>query len=110
MCGIIAVVEKKGRILDKELFIASLNEIKHRGPDNQSFFHTDNICLGHTRLSILDLTEESNQPVSSDHGVLVFNGEIYNYRELALQYGLSELAYRSDTLFLLEYLSSRKKL
>jgi len=108
MCGIIAVVEKKGRILDKELFIASLNEIKHRGPDNQSFFHTDNICLGHTRLSILDLTEESNQPVSSDHGVLVFNGEIYNYRELALQYGLSELAYRSDTLFLLEYLSSRK--
>lgn len=105
MCGIIAVIEKQERPVNQKLFQEALKEIKHRGPDSQGFVCSGNIGLGHTRLSIVDLTDNSNQPIHSDYGVLIFNGEIYNYKDLALKYGLSELAYRSDTLFLLEYLS-----
>lgn len=63
---------------------AALNTLKHRGPDNQSYKIYSNLALGHTRLSIIDLSNEANQPFSSDDGRyhLVFNGEIYNYREL----------------------------
>jgi len=108
MCGIIAVFEKKGRPLNVDLFQKSLSLIKHRGPDNHSYKCFGNIGLGHTRLSILDLSEDSNQPVFNDQFVLVFNGEIYNFRELARKYQLSEKAFRSDTLFLLEYLALGK--
>ena len=55
---------------------------KHRGPDNQSTWHDSYIALAHQRLSIIDLSERSNQPFHKDHLVIIFNGEIYNYKEL----------------------------
>ena len=62
------------------------NNLHHRGPDSRSFF-SDNyrmISLGHTRLSIIDLSCESQQPMFSEceKYVLVYNGEVYNYLEL----------------------------
>jgi asparagine synthase (glutamine-hydrolysing) len=64
----------------------ALEKISHRGPDDADVFFTrDNrVGLGHTRLSILDLSQYGHQPMLSDDGTvaLVFNGEIYNFREL----------------------------
>lgn len=59
------------------------NEIQqHRGPDNQSVWHDDYIAFGHQRLSIIDLSEAANQPFHKHELVIIFNGEIYNYKEL----------------------------
>jgi len=65
---------------------AGLNALSHRGPDNFGLYEDSSaaIGLGHVRLSILDLSPLGNQPMVSEDGniVLVFNGEIYNFREL----------------------------
>jgi asparagine synthase (glutamine-hydrolysing) len=53
---------------------------KHRGPDNQSLWNDDYIALAHQRLSIIDLNERSNQPLHKGKFVIIFNGEIYNYK------------------------------
>ena len=60
--------------------------LQHRGPDNTSYFIENNIALGFTRLSIIDI-ENGNQPIKSKCGryVLVFNGEIYNFKELRIK-------------------------
>ena len=63
---------------------AMLSKLERRGPDNEGSFFDGAIALGHRRLSIIDLSEKSNQPmVDTQHKlVLVFNGTIYNYPEL----------------------------
>lgn len=69
----------------------SLKKIKHRGPDDDGYqlFPIGNtaVALGHTRLSIIDLSSAGHQPMHSRDGrwAIVFNGEIYNYRELRIQ-------------------------
>src|SRR5690606_15598041 len=57
--------------------------LKHRGPDNEGFYHDDNVSLGQRRLSINDL-ENGNQPISNENNnlQLICNGEIYNSPEL----------------------------
>ena len=81
MCGIAGLLGENinTTVMDKMLEIQ-----KHRGPDNSSKWNNDAICLGHNRLSIIDLTENANQPFFSNDKryVIVFNGEIYNYIEL----------------------------
>ena len=65
--------------------IAKATEVlSKRGPDVQDIYHNDHIGLGHRRLSIIDTSEQSNQPFwdNSQRYCLVFNGEIYNYKEL----------------------------
>ena len=63
-----------------------LKAINHRGPDNQSYFletlQDKSICLGHVRLSIIDLSDSANQPFHFEHLSIVFNGEIYNYKQI----------------------------
>ena len=60
--------------------------ISHRGPDNKGYFFQDDFSLGlgHTRLSIIDVSTNGNQPMISNckNFILIFNGEIYNYNEL----------------------------
>jgi asparagine synthase (glutamine-hydrolysing) len=66
--------------------------MRHRGPDASAHeTSTGGAQFGHTRLAILDLDERSNQPFHSDDGryVMVYNGEIYNFRELARKHGLT---------------------
>lgn len=83
--------------------------IKHRGPDSHGVWVDPRVdlCLSHSRLSILDLTEAGHQPITSPCGqfVLVFNGEIYNHKELRGELLLynSSLSFRghSDTEVLL---------
>ncbi|MFX4233304.1 asparagine synthase (glutamine-hydrolyzing) [Aliarcobacter butzleri] len=76
MCGIL------GTNLLNERFDKSLELLHHRGPDFQNSIKIGNKQFGHTRLAIIDLDEEANQPMIFDDILLVFNGEIYNYKEL----------------------------
>jgi asparagine synthase (glutamine-hydrolysing) len=61
-----------------------LSFIAHRGPDSSGFYKDEHFFLGHTRLSIQDLSENGNQPMFSADGryVIVFNGEVYNHLEI----------------------------
>src|SRR3989338_1675413 len=67
-----------------EDLVLKMNKVtSHRGPDGTGFFCDDNISLGHNRLSVIDLSEAASQPMNNDGKlVIVFNGEIYNFREL----------------------------
>src|SRR6218665_12923 len=95
MCGIAGFYS-----FDKKFSEAELQEmtcsIAHRGPDAHGYFMDDVAGLGHRRLSIIDLSDSANQPMySSDNRyVMVYNGEVYNYREIA-----TELKQRYKTNF-----------
>ena len=90
---------------------AATMALEKRGPDFQDIYTDQWIGLGHRRLSIIDTTEAGNQPMWDATGryCIVFNGEIFNYRELRLQMLSRGLAFRSDSdtevllqLFILE--------
>lgn len=85
MCGFLVVFSKKENILQyKKLFNQSLELLHHRGPDSTKFYIDKNCYIGFKRLRILDLNSRSDQPMVSQNGrfILVFNGEIYNFKEL----------------------------
>lgn len=85
MCGIFGIYSLSGkRSFDTDLVMESLFTMKHRGPDAQDFkIFNEKVCLGHLRLSIIDLKPESNQPFCIDDRYwITYNGEIYNYIEL----------------------------
>jgi asparagine synthase (glutamine-hydrolysing) len=82
MCGIAGFTGFKNNIALAE----NANIIQqHRGPDNHQIWNDETIALAHRRLSIIDLTEAANQPFKKNNLVIVFNGEIYNYKELQQQ-------------------------
>jgi len=91
MCGIIGINYNSGIDLLK-----TTEMMQNRGPDNTSVKEIDNNYFGHTRLSIVDLDEEANQPMVFDDILIVFNGEIYNYDELSVSESL-ECKTKSDT-------------
>lgn len=77
--------------------------LTHRGPD-ASGYHTDGPCtLGHRRLSVIDLSEAANQPMTDQSGryTMVYNGEVYNYRDIAKELDLS-LRTASDSEVVIE--------
>ena len=79
MCGIAGFTGFQNNIILAE----NANIIqKHRGPDNSKVWANEKIALAHRRLSIIDLSDAGNQPFEKDNLVIVFNGEIYNYKEL----------------------------
>lgn len=83
MCGINVLYTSKS--IDRSNIIEKMNDsISHRGPDNSDSYSDDYISLGHTRLSIVDLSKKGNQPMYSNDKryIIVFNGEIYNFKEL----------------------------
>jgi asparagine synthase (glutamine-hydrolysing) len=87
MCGIAGFVYSNKYKYDEHILLNNmLDKITHRGYDNRgTFFSTTNyynIGLGHNRLSIIDTSERANQPFHFDDLTIIFNGEIYNYKEL----------------------------
>lgn len=82
MCGIAGILGVNSKNVSKIKLMAEAQ--KHRGPDALQFWNDKKLALGHNRLSIIDLSESANQPMTSSCGnyVIVFNGEIYNYPEL----------------------------
>ena len=98
MCGFIGLYNKNfSNIRYSGNHLKGL--LRHRGPDYASMVKEDNLLLVHNRLSIIDLSEEANQPfVSADTGnILVFNGEIYNYKQLKKKYKDIKWQTNSDT-------------
>lgn len=84
MCGICGMAAARGGPpISRELLESMNSSIAHRGPDEDGYYVTDKAGLASRRLSIIDLTS-GTQPISNEDGTLwiVFNGEIYNYREL----------------------------
>ena len=81
MCGIYLtnLPIKKSELKGK------LKSIKHRGPDYTGALQKDGLSFGHTRLSIVDLDSRSHQPMEHENYLIVFNGEIYNYKDIRLE-------------------------
>ena len=110
MCGIFFYCSKKNKNLDKDYLNKALALISHRGPDNFDFLvhkHLNNeIYFGHTRLSMLDLNKNASQPMSNEKLIIIFNGEIFNFKELKeeLIYGGYHFKTKTDTeVFLAGY-------
>src|SRR5688572_10234396 len=107
MCGIAGVV--RGR--DASIALESIVEkmvctLEHRGPDDRGVWVDDDIALGHTRLSIIDLSARGRQPMedASHRYIVAFNGEIYNYVEVRAELEAlgHEFRTQTDTEVLLE--------
>ncbi|MGZ3899156.1 MAG: asparagine synthase (glutamine-hydrolyzing) [Bacteroidia bacterium] len=101
MCGITGILSQNLNLEKREGIVQGMNKcLAHRGPDNDGIWNGEDITLGHRRLSIIDLSPESNQPFFSfdNRYIIVYNGELYNYRDLRLQlqrsaYGTVEIPY-----------------
>jgi len=84
VCGLTGIVfADKNRLVDQQLLRSIANRIAHRGPDAYGAFVQDGVGLAHLRLSIIDLAG-GDQPMGNEDGTIqiVFNGEIYNYKDL----------------------------
>ena len=86
MCGIGGYINS-GPIEGNDIAHSLISSLKHRGPDSNGSYIEKNMCLAHTRLSIIDTSEAGNQPFYSvdKNFVLICNGEIYNFQELRLE-------------------------
>ena len=85
MCGIGGIININNSKIDPEIANNIKTSLEHRGPDNSSIKHiSESVSLIHTRLAIIDIDKRSNQPFHSEdmRYWIVFNGEIYNYKEI----------------------------
>ena len=101
MCGFVGILSNQEEVISEATIRAMTRMIEYRGPDGEGFFRDHFIAFGHRRLAVIDLSAAASQPmISSDQRyVLVYNGEVYNFRELReelLQLGYS-FSSQSDT-------------
>lgn len=100
MCGIAGIAY---RSLNQEKVSQAVRTMitlqKHRGPDGDGYYDSDGVSLGHARLSIIDLSNNAKQPMADVSGRywITFNGEIYNYLELARQLESKGYCFRSNS-------------
>ena len=101
MCGLAGIYNPNGVSIDSLKKMS--DAISHRGPDAEGFFTHENFGIAHRRLSIIDLSDAANQPMLSLCGRyhMVFNGEIYNFKDVASDLGVS-LKTKGDTEVILE--------
>jgi asparagine synthase (glutamine-hydrolysing) len=97
MCGIAGIYNFDSSPASLSEIRLMVSQIEHRGPDAKSWITNGPAALGHTRLAIIDLREESNQPFYSSCGryILTYNGEVFNYIELRAE--LEKLGYQFRT-------------
>ena len=105
MCGILGQL---GKTSSDQLGLPNL--LKHRGPDSYGKWKESATDLHHFRLSIIDLSDAANQPMHSHDGrwVMIFNGEVYNYREIAEELGIQTQT-TGDTEVILEAFAKEGK-
>lgn len=110
MCGIVGVFNLDGNSFPKSALVAMTKQIAHRGPDGEGYYLKEKIALGHRRLAILDTSDKGAQPMISRDGkwAVVFNGCIYNFRELKkeLQQRGHQFVSTTDTEVITEGLSA----
>ena len=111
MCGISGIIQKSNNnFFLKKNIKKMIFSLKHRGPDSQNYWndYSNNIALGHTRLSIQDLSINGSQPMISSNKrfVIVFNGEIYNHHKLRkiILHQEKKWKSKSDTETLIEFI------
>ena len=81
MCGIVGLVNFDSKPVTTELLNVMTSSVSHRGPDGNGTWCDSNVGLGHSRLSIIDLSMNASQPFVSFDGryIMSYNGEVYNY-------------------------------
>ena len=84
MCGIVGQFNFNNKAVKETDILNMSKKIQHRGPDDMGTFVHENMGLGHTRLSVIDLSKNGHQPMSdsSKRFWITYNGEIYNFKEL----------------------------
>lgn len=101
MCGIAGYITRNGAPADGGIVKAMRDALAHRGPDGKGLHLDGPVGLGHRRLSIIDLRRVASQPMHSADGrwTIIYNGEIYNFRELRRELEAAGWAFRtrSDT-------------
>jgi len=105
MCGIVGVIAKNELGKEWAKYIpAATAALKQRGPDAQNYFSGDDAELGHCRLTIIDLSESANQPMHDDELVTIYNGEIFNFKEIRKKLEEDRVPFKtqSDTEVLLK--------
>jgi|TARA_B110000003_G_C16649380_1_gene533520 asparagine synthase (glutamine-hydrolysing) len=108
MCGIALCYSNK---LDHQTTVKQIiKKIKHRGPDDEKYLNLKNFSLGSCRLSIFDLSKEGSMPMTDSQGryTIIYNGEIYNFKELRKQFNLKTRT-NTDTEVLLELYVIKKE-
>ncbi|WNL15941.1 asparagine synthase (glutamine-hydrolyzing) [Arcobacter cryaerophilus gv. pseudocryaerophilus] len=98
MCGFVGIVSNNIEN-DKEWLIKANNLLIHRGPDDFGVFFSKNnqVGLAHRRLSIVDTSNHGHQPMSLNSNVIVFNGEIYNFKELREDFIKEGIVFKSSS-------------
>ena len=86
-----------------------LRKIEHRGPDSNGISINDNVALGATRLSIIDLSNHGDMPMKDNYDCfeIVFNGEIYNFKEIKKKFNIKTKS-ETDTEVFLNYSSLKE--
>jgi len=99
MCGVVGFWHKDDKPVEEHVLQKMVHRLAHRGPDDNGLWSHRSLGLGHTRLSILDLSQNGHQPfVTSDgNGVLSYNGEIYNYLDLRQQLQKQGVTFKSTS-------------
>ena len=100
MCGISGKLNfNKDKAVDEKVIREMNKALSHRGPDDEGIYVNGAIGLGHRRLSIIDLSQSGHQPMSDDTGTIwiVYNGEIYNFKELRKNLEKEGIKFRSKT-------------
>src|SRR6185503_7753256 len=101
MCGIAGLLDLAGRAVDPATLERMARTIRHRGPDDSGVYAEGSVGLANVRLAVIDTSPAGHQPMASADGryVIVYNGELYNYRELAAELADSghSFASRTDT-------------
>ena len=103
MCGLTGFYTKKNNFDADDILERMLQEIQHRGMDHRGkkIIPLDTypglVALGHNRLSVIDLSENGNQPFSYKNYSLIYNGEIYNYKDLKKELILNGYSFDSDS-------------
>ncbi|HEV2881236.1 MAG TPA: asparagine synthase (glutamine-hydrolyzing) [Pyrinomonadaceae bacterium] len=96
MCGIVGIVDRRRRPVDEAVVGRMCEAIRHRGPDEDGFYHGEGVGLAMRRLAIIDLKSGQQPMHNADRTAwIVFNGEIYNYKDVRAR--LEELGHRFDT-------------
>jgi asparagine synthase (glutamine-hydrolysing) len=99
MCGFIAAFGDTKEVLDRAALRRALERMRRRGPDDEGAWHGEGVLLGHRRLSILGLDQQAAQPMRSTCGryLIVFNGDIYNFRALRRDLESQGVAFRTSS-------------
>ena len=99
MCAIVGIVNLDGNAAEHASLQRMTDAVAHRGPDGEGHYVEGSVGLGHRRLAIIDLSPAGKQPMATEDGryILIFNGEIYNFRELRVELEANGFRFHSRT-------------